>query len=224
MGSFTFWDTVTDAADSFHDRGMIPQLLAKSLHMGIKGAGMGRVRVFPNRPEEVVAVLSGPRAFAEKKEEFELGGGEIDPFVLDVKFEIVFVESEVPVGEDHGAGAGFESLENRLDPKDEFFGAEGFREIVIRARFEALDTVFCLRACGEHENRNIRGAGITSHVLQDRVAVLARKHEVEDDEGGALRNRQLGARNTVMGRDDLVALAGQIETDQLRDIDFVFNN
>jgi hypothetical protein len=173
-------DLVTDTADGFDQGGMFAELLAKAFHVGVEGAAMGIVGVLPDGAHQVVAVLwfSGP--FAEKEEEFELSGGEVDFLVLDVEGLVVFVEAQFVEGEGGGADGFLAAFEDGFYAEKEFLGAEWFRELVVDAGFETLDAVAGLGPGGEHEDGSFGGAGVAFEFLDDAEAVEAGEHEVED--------------------------------------------
>src|SRR5690606_11604042 len=76
-------------------------------------------------------------------------------------------------------------------PKNEFLGAEGLGEVIVRAECESANAI-CLLAPGcEHEHRNIRGGWIGAKGLEYFVARESREHEIQDYERGPFAPRHL---------------------------------
>ena len=75
------------------------------------------------------------------------------------------------------------SPQNRADPRQQFARAEGLRQIVVGAQFEPQDAVrFLARGAGHDHGRAVRVAQTPA----DRKPVLARQHEIQNDEVGLL--------------------------------------
>ena len=187
----------------FQPRSVSAEFLAQALHVGVERAAVGGVAVAPDGAQQVVAVLGFSGALAEEEQQLELGGGEFDRFVVEVELERVLVEAERAVGEIDRAGRGFRAFEDGLDPQHEFLRAEGLGEVVVGPGFESLDAVLGLGAGGEHDDRDVDGAGVAAEVAEDGVAVPPGQHEVEHDQVRALAQGDLRACDAVVRLEDL---------------------
>lgn len=192
--------------------------------MGVEGTAVDVVIISPDYFEKIVAVLGLAGTLAEVEEEFELGGGEGEWFFVEIEGEVVFIETEGAEGEDDGAGSGAISFDDGLDAEEEFFGAEGFCEVVIGTEFETPDPVVDLALGGEHEDGDGVGAAVALHFLKDLVAVHDGEHEVEDDKGGLVAEDEFKSFASITGDGDLVAGAFEIKGDEVGDIDFVLDD
>ena len=128
------------------------------------------------------------------------------------------------MAEIHRAGGGVHTFEDGLDAQHELLRAEGLGQVVVGAGFEALDAVFGLSPRGEHDDRGVGGARVAAEFPEDRVTVTAGQHEVEKDQIRSLAEGELGAIDAVMGLEDFVARALEVETDQVGDVGFVLND
>ena len=77
-GNLTFHQPVADAAHGVEILGGAAHLFAEPAHVGIDGAGVDEVVVFPDILEKFFARLHAAPALREDGEEFEFGGGELD--------------------------------------------------------------------------------------------------------------------------------------------------
>ena len=68
------------------------------------------------------------------------------------------------------------------------------------------------------------GSAIAANFFEDRVAILAGEHEVENDQIGPFFESEVLASEAVIGDNDGVAGSLQIETNEIRDIALIFHN
>jgi hypothetical protein len=96
-------------------------------------------------------------------------------------------------------------------------GAERLGDVVVGAHVEALQLVALLRAGGQHDDRQLRGAWIGAQPLRELDARLAREHPVEQHQVGQA-GVELGACGFGgLGFADGVAGVPQVYRDQLAD-------
>src|ERR1051326_8038771 len=75
-----FDKTVSDAADGIEIFCGEAELLAQAAHVGVHGAGVDEIVVFPNVAKQLLAGLDAAAALREDGEQFEFGGGEFHGF------------------------------------------------------------------------------------------------------------------------------------------------
>lgn len=85
---------------------MRTELLAEPFHVRIERAAVHLVAVAPDGAEKIVAILLFAGALAEKQQELELGGGEINRFVVQIEPDGVLIETERAELVFHRAGGG----------------------------------------------------------------------------------------------------------------------
>ena len=79
--------------------------------MGVESAAMHVVVVAPDDLEQIVSVLGLAGPLAEVEEEFELGGGELKWFFVEVEGLIVFIKAKRAERKDNGSGCRLISFE-----------------------------------------------------------------------------------------------------------------
>ena len=72
---------------------------------------------------------------------------------------------------------------HRIHPRHQFARVERLHDVIVGADFKADDAVKFLTAGGEQDHRDV--VGLTD-MTTERQAVLARHHDVEDDEVDAV--------------------------------------
>ena len=111
-----------------------------------------------------------------------------------------------------------------LGAQYEFPGAEGFGQVVVRSKFETLDSVLLLPLGGQYENGHVCQRRIRADHLQDAVTVKARQHAVEDKQVGRLPLQSLEGSGAAQRGFDPVALPGQLVRDQGGDLCLVLDD
>ena len=190
----------------------------------IDGAGGGEGAVAPDGIEELFAGDGGAGVFGEEAEDGEFFGGAVKKFggfvgigwVSWVSFfvlgavdglggevDLQVAELEVVEGCLFAAGA----AEEGADAGEEFFGAEGFDEVIIGAGIEAFDAVLDHAFGGEEEDGDV--AMEFAKFGADGEAIEAGHHDVEKDEVGLFAEGFFEADGAVLGGEDAVAIGGE---------------
>ena len=109
----------------------------------------------------------------------------------------------------------------RLDARHQLAHGERLCDIVVRAQLEAHDLVGLLLSRGQHDDRNV---ALRTHAAADLEAVHLGQHDVEQNEVGRLGERLVQTFRAVIGRHGIVALAAEVEHQDIRDRLFVLDN
>ena len=96
------------------------------------------------------------------------------------------------------------AAQDRLGAREQFLDAEGLRHVVVRAQLEPEHDVGFLALGGEHEDRHVEL--LRAQEAADLVAVHLRQHQVEDEQIGPHRERQLQPRIAIRSGLHAVAL------------------
>src|SRR5690242_18031821 len=185
------------------------KLLPQPRDMDVNGAAEGLAAQAPDFLEQLFAGDHGTASLDEVFEQTEFGGGKGDGFAA--ASDLVLAEIDPNVSEldflgscgDPTAGASQE----RLYPRHEFDDRAVFLDIIVGAQFKSENTVNEFAARGKHQNR--RGDTFAAEVATDVEALLAGKHDVENDEVEGAREG-LGVSVGAVGRPlDIVSLGAQ---------------
>src|SRR2546429_3213763 len=114
--------------------------------------------------------------------------------------------------------------EQLVDPFHQLPGAEGLRDVVVRAHVESELLVYVPSLRGEEDHRNVLGRRARLDVLADLVAVELRHHDVQHDEIGLLGLHLFERLFSIERGDDLVALHPQTEVQDVDDVDLVVDD
>ncbi len=99
--------------------------------------------------------------------------------------------------------------------------AEGLRDVVVRAQFEAEHAFALLDLGGKDDDGRIGLLAVHAHKL---VAAHLRHHQVKDDEVGTFMAGGVEGFLSVCSGDDAEALLAQIGGDQVADFPFVVDH
>ena len=116
------------------------------------------------------------------------------------------------------------ATEQRPYARDEFPHAKRLGQVVVGAAFQADHFVRLLAARGQHQHRHVGIFRFATDRAADGHAVQSRQHDVEDDEIEVAAARQLQRAFAVAALDALVVLQSQVQTDELADVRFVFDD
>src|SRR3954467_5834142 len=101
--------------------------------------------------------LHTPAAIGERQQEFVLRWCELNVTPVHSDAMCRPVDAQRTNGEDvaRSVPAGTHATQDRRDAEHEFLWAERLREIVVRAKRQALNTILLLAARREHEHRDV---------------------------------------------------------------------
>ena len=123
---------------------------------------------------------------------------------------LAVVDGQRARGEDAGIGHGRAAVgrpgvaDGRADAREQLFGAEGLRQIIVRARVQRGDLIALVAARGDDDDGKLRPL---AHRLDYLHPVHVRQAEVEHDEIRTVRAYH-GERLTAGARDDNVVSVG----------------
>ena len=113
------------------------------------------------------------------------------------------------------------AAQHRVDPGQQFARVERLGEVIVGAHFKSENAIDILAARGEHDDRHLRfGADLAAQA----EAVLARQHDVEDQEVDAMVGHGPRHFAPVGRRGDVAAVGAQIFRDQRPRLAVVFND
>jgi hypothetical protein len=101
---------------------------------------------------------------------------------------------------------------------------EGLGEVVVCAAGQAPDPLGGQCARGEHDDAHVGVPRVASEALADVDAVVVGHHQVQHDEVGAERLDQVEGFATRARGLDLVAVAGEGDPDEVRDVGLVVDD
>ncbi|MDT4855885.1 hypothetical protein FQZ97_902570 [compost metagenome] len=160
----------------------------------------------------------------EQREQVELLGGEVQP--LRAPRAAARDEVHLQVGQaQHGGGLRTgegAAAQQRAHAREQFGEGEGFDEVVVGPAFEALDAVFDLVACGEHESGRLAVFGAQGG--EHAVAVHAGQHHVEQHQVVAAAGGQAAAFDAVARHVHDVAVFTEALVQVLRQFGFIFDD
>ena len=116
---------------------------------------------------------------------------------------------------------GLKAPQHGFDPGYQFFGVEGFDDIVVCAQLQPQNFVKDFSFCGEHDDGHIR---FVPDLPADLVTVDTREHKIEKDQIGTVGIKSFEGFLSVVDDPCVEALFGQIEGDQLCDIIIIIYN
>ena len=106
---------------------------------------------------------------------------------------------------------------------EQFSRGKRLGEVIVGARIEPAHAVVLGLACGEHDDRDMRGLFVAPQPAANLDPAGAFDHPVEDDEVGHILGRQQQCLVAVWGRANLVAFVGEAVFEQLRKSRVVFH-
>ena len=121
-----------------------------------------------------------------------------------------------------GRLGGWLAPKHRVDPGQQLARIERLGNVVVGAHFETDDAVDVIALGGEHDDR--RGVAGTPQAAHDRQAVLARQHQIQNDQVEGLALQQPVHRRRVLREGDLELVLGQISTQQFAKLEVVVDD
>ena len=109
----------------------------------------------------------------------------------------------------------------RLDARHQLTHGERLGNIVVCTQLETHDLVGLFLTGGQHDDRRVL---FRAHPPADLEAVHLGQHDVEQNEVGRLGERLVQTLCAVIGRHGIVALAAEVEHQDIRDRLFVLDN
>ncbi len=163
----------------------------------------------------------------EVVQQVELASGEGDRLTCEGHFASPGIDDDLPAEVDRcrpacGGACAAAATEDRLDAGDKFTGRKRFGDIVVGTEFEPEDSVDLRVASGEEDDRNV---GLGPNGAADVEAVeFAREADVEQDEFGVPFGDHLQRTLAGGGLVGPVAVAPQVQLDEVGDVGVVFDD
>ncbi len=111
----------------------------------------------------------------EHFEDGEFEGSEIDGAAVTEDAAAAGIEADTVYVDADGGGSGVGAAEDGTDAGGELAGIKRLREIVVRAQFQADDSIDVFAARGEHKDGDL---ALGAKALEDLEAVQTGEHDV----------------------------------------------
>ncbi len=167
----------------------------------------------PRKIEQLIARQHPLRMFDECEEHVELRGTEIDQRVRRrTQLPSRHVQAPARKLEDPPRARGRSGYGHRRAPQDgtnageQLVDAKWLGKVIVRADFEAGHPIELRSFRREHDDRD---GPVGAQPAADAEAVLARHHDVEDDEIDARRAHRLRHRSSILRNGHAKSVAGQ---------------
>ncbi len=148
-----------------------------------------------------------PCALHECREQLELERADVDRPAAPTHLAAAEVHFGVAEAE-HVRRLHDRASQHRLDARAQLARVERLGDVVVGAELEPHDLLGVVRPGGEDDDR--RAAAAAAQLATDLEAVLARQHDVEQDERVVVHRRQTKGIGSGRGDRDLVSLARQV--------------
>jgi len=180
--------------------------------------------VAPDGVEKMIAGKNAAEVAGEVIQQAKFGGGGGNGLPSNREDHGGGVDGNFSDGEGSGGKGALEAAQHGFDPGHEFARAEGFRDIVVGAKFETENTIGLAAFCGQENDGNGGEAGSLANGAAEFESVFAGNHDVENEEGRALAFG-VGDHVGADGVDaDGEAVILQVVADEAGDIGIVFDN
>jgi len=178
----------------------------------------------PDLGDKIVALHQSAGALEQDAQEFEFLHREVDRLAAARDGARVEIHRHVSTLEEPTRVAhrlGRAPPQNGTHASDELRRAERLRHVVVRAELEAKDAVHLLAARAHHQDRHARGL---ADLAENVATVSVRKHDVEKDDVGRVRQEGIEAFCGGVGKLDVEALAPERIGKRLRDRPLVLDH
>ena len=153
--------------------------------MHVDGSRLNVGRRLPHNFEQQIAGLDAAFPFGEQKKQFDLRRRQLVFSTIEGHRVLRAVDSQWPDLLDvfRFLASRLHAPQNCADPKNEFLGAERFREIIVGAQAETLDTIAFLAPGRQHQDCDARGGAVGAQFLHDLQSRQAGKHQIQNHYG-----------------------------------------
>ena len=111
--------------------------------------------------------------------------------------------------------------QDRLDARDKFAAAEWLWQVVVGAHFQADDAIHLVAFGGQHDDRDVR---LGAKRAAERKPVLARQHQIEQDEVDPAVGQDLAHGAAIRCGADAETLLGQCARDEIADFAMIVDD
>ena len=174
-----------------------------------------------NRVEKLAPREHAPRLTRHRRDELELGGGEVDLDAVDLDAHLRDVDDDATDAMYLAVVDEVDSSQNRTHSRDELSHTEGLHDVVVGAQLESDDPIGLVGSGGQDDDRDIRFATQTAHDIE---TVHPGEAEVENDGVGAVSMKGIDRRGSIGGHDDREADLVEIVPDEIGDSGFVIDD
>ncbi len=196
---------------------------AQALHVHVDGAGLNVRLRLPDRLEQLRPRLHAVPALDQALEQLELGRGELDFLPLRRHPMRGAVEDdrsadEAAAGGDRRCG---EASQNRADAQHQLLRRKRLREVIVRAKGEALYAVGLILAGRQQQHADVARLVATAQLREHLESGVPRQHEIEDDQIGPFLTGRPQRVRARPGGGDAIAVLCKVIRDERRDIGLV---
>ena len=207
------------------DVGGFAETGAQAFDVGVHGSVVAVELIVPHGTEKFLAGAHAAGILHEILQQTELNGREFHGFVVHGDLVGLRIQTHAVAAQQRivvflrGAPA-----QHGPDAQHEFPRVEGLDHVVVGAEFKAHDAVHVVAAGREHDDGDVFRASVLAEFAADGKTVHARQHDVQKNECGSAGSRQF-QRGAAVGRFQRgVALAFEIEHQQIAYVLFVVHD
>ena len=197
------------------------ELLADLRDVNVDGARVAEPVVTPHAVEDLLAAQRESRPFREELEQLELLGRERDDAAADPYLAPAEVDRRVAGLDDLRAADLVGAAQHRLHPRHQLGRRERLGHVVVGAELESEHAVDLAVARGEEDHRDRGGLAEPAAHLE---TVDVGQADVEHDQAGPVLADGAEPAFAGSGLDDAVALACEVELDQVGDVGLVVDD
>src|SRR5215471_7141155 len=132
---------ISKPADSFNNVAGLAEFFAETPNVGIDRTGVDHTFVTPNLVQQTIAFLNASAALHQRAQKFEFKASQTDRFAVDEHLMPRGIDGDCSGGELLVGPIRRTATQNRFDSQNYFPGAEWFHHIIVRAKFQADDSV-----------------------------------------------------------------------------------
>ena len=174
-----------------------------------------------DRVEQLRTREDPTRLAGHRRQELELGGGQVHRPAPDLHPHPRQVQAQVAGAQHLGASLGELAAQHRPHAGDQLAGAERLGHVVVRAELKPDQLVGFVVAGGEHDDRHARVAPQSVGHLE---AIQAWEAKIEDHQVGVIRPRPHQRLRPVASASHRKSSAFQVVAHQLRDLGLVVDD
>lgn len=177
--------------------------------MNIDGAGIHVGLILPDMLQKFIPADDGAAVVDKELQQLHLLGGKLDGFTVFGGLSVLEIDVHIAELKAENRSKIFtrDAAQQGFDAGEQFVRVEGLGQVVVRAEFEADNTVNDTRLGSEHQNCGIYA--LLAKFLADIEAIFAGKHDVEQYEVMSASGGLGQTFGTGGGGFDLIAFRGQ---------------
>ena len=201
---------------------VVLDLFANAPDIHIDGTWCHKARIAPHGIQQLVAAEDSSRVPRQVVEQAELGRGGGDQLAADTQLHGATINLDLADAKRFCRFLPLKSAQHGFHTRQQFAGAEGLGDVIVRAQLQTVNPVAFTCQCGQKDHRDHAEGGIGAQTAAQIQPISTGHHDVQQEER---RDGQLCRRQHLTGvckRLHGVACVLQVVTDQLGDVRIVF--